>query len=224
MTGPQPGPRLAMSEQSVPDTHQRHCGPKPQSSRPVSSNRFQWQVLAPNVLTLSRVLSIPVIVWLLYWDWGFSNQTAGFLFAAAGFTDTLDGWLARRYGTGSQLGVFLDLVGDKVLVAAVLFAMVELGWIPAWLGMVLVGREFVVMGLRAYAGAQGVAVPAGGLGKAKMMWQYIALNGLMWERSALPWVLVVIGFTLAVASGLHYAVGISRMLRSRPAPEVPEAI
>jgi CDP-diacylglycerol--glycerol-3-phosphate 3-phosphatidyltransferase len=178
----------------------------------------------PNYLTLFRIASIPLVIWLLLWDWHFSNQTAGLVFAAAGFSDVLDGLIARRYGTTSQLGVFFDLVGDKLLVAAVLFTMVELDWMPGWVALGLVGRELFVMGLRAYAGAQGVTVPAGKLGKWKMIWQYAALGALMWERSDLAWVLVIIALTLTLVSGIHYAVHITRMLRVRPAPGVPDVV
>ncbi len=184
----------------------------------------RWLARLPDYLTLGRVLSIPVLIWLLFWDWSFSNQTAGFVFAAAGASDMLDGVLARRFRSGSQLGIFFDLVGDKLVVAAVLFVMVELSWMPAWLALLFIGREFVVMGLRSYAGLQGVTVPAGRLGKQKMVWQYIALDGLMWERSAGVWFLVVIALALTLASGAHYAWQMWRVLRSRPAPEVPEAL
>ena len=193
----------------------------PEHARPAAK---QWQAYLPNALTIARVASIPVIVWLLLWDWWFSNQMAGFVFAAAGASDVFDGTLARRYGTGSQLGIFLDLVGDKLLIAAVLFTMVELGWMPGWLGASFIAREFAVMGLRAYAGAQGVTVAAGRLGKAKMMWQYIGFNALMWERTAVPWFLVGVALLLTLASGIHYAVGIWQGLRARPAPDIPEVI
>jgi CDP-diacylglycerol--glycerol-3-phosphate 3-phosphatidyltransferase len=191
------------------------------NSQPKSS--LLWEQL-PNVLTLARVISVPVIVWLLLWDWSFSNQMAGFVFFAAGLSDVLDGIFARRHGTGSQVGIFFDLIGDKLLVAAILFTMVELGWMPGWLAASFVAREFAVMGLRAYAGAQGVTIGAGQLGKAKMMWQYIAFNALMWERSALPWFLVGIALLLTLSSGIHYGVKIWRGLRARPAPNVPDVI
>ncbi len=185
--------------------------------------RGLWSQL-PNGLTIARIGSIPAIVWLLLWDWSFSNQMAGFVFAAAGLSDVLDGMIARRHGSGTRVGIFFDLIGDKLLVAAILFTMVELGWMPGWLAASFVAREFAVMGLRAYAGAQGVTVGAGRLGKAKMMWQYIAFNALMWERSALPWFLVGMALLLTLASGIHYSVGIWRGLRARPAPEIPEVL
>ena len=99
----------------------------------------------------------------------------------------LDGLIARRYGSGSQLGIFFDLVGDKLVVAALVITMVELGWIPGWIAVGFIGREIFVMGMRAYAGAQGVTVSAGQLGKMKMMWQYIGLAALIWDRVPLTW-------------------------------------
>ena len=178
----------------------------------------------PNGLTLFRVITIPVMIWLLLWDGDWSNQACALVFGAAGFSDIFDGWLARRYQTGTQLGIFLDLVGDKLLVTALLFTFVEMAWIPGWYAAVVVAREFMVMGLRAYAGAQGVAVAAGPLGKQKMMWQYIAFNALMWERSAMAWQLLFVALVLTVASGAHYFVAIWRGIQARPVPAVPETI
>ena len=178
----------------------------------------------PNTLTAARIAVIPLIVAMLLSDWWFSNQLAAIGFILAGITDVTDGYLARRFGSGSQLGIFFDLVGDKLLVAGVLFAMVGLGWMTEWLAISFVAREFIVMGLRAYAGGQGVTVPAGRLGKAKMMWQYVAFGALMWERSDIPWMLILIAFVLTIASGVHYVVGIVRELRARPVPAVPDVI
>ncbi len=178
----------------------------------------------PNLLTGFRVLAIPFIVWLLLWDGQASNQAAAVLFIAAGVSDVLDGLVARRYGSGTQLGIFFDLVGDKLLVAALLLATVELGWIPAWLALGFIGRELFVMGMRAYASGQGVTVPAGHLGKMKMMWQYIALDALIWDRVPLTWVLVLCALVLTLSSGLHYVLSVTRLLRDRPAPDVPDPI
>ena len=178
----------------------------------------------PNMLTGFRVATIPVMIWLLLWDGQASNQAAACLFIVAGITDVLDGQIARRYGSGSQLGVFFDLVGDKLVVAALVITMVELGWIPGWIAVGFIGRELFVMGMRAYAGAQGVTVSAGQLGKMKMMWQYMALAALIWDRVPLTWALVLFALAMTVASGLYYLVSVSRELRGRPAPDVPEPL
>jgi len=135
-----------------------------------------------------------------------------------------DGLIARRYGSGTQLGIFFDLVGDKLVVAALVITMVELGWIPGWIAAGFIGRELFVMGMRAYAGAQGVTVSAGQLGKMKMMWQYIGLAALIWDRVPLTWALVLFALAMTVASGLYYLVSVTRELRGRPAPDVPEPL
>ncbi len=183
-----------------------------------------WVASLPNLLTGFRVLVIPLVIGLLLWDGQASNQAAACLFIVAGITDVLDGLIARRYGTGSQLGIFFDLVGDKLVVAALVITMVELGWIPGWMAFGFLGREIFVMGMRAYAGAQGVTVSAGQLGKMKMMWQYIALNALIWDRVPLTWALVTFALAMTVASGLYYLVSVSRELRGRPAPDVPDPV
>ncbi len=183
-----------------------------------------WMQSLPNLLTGLRVVLTPVIVCLMLWDGVFSNQLAAIFFGVAAISDVLDGFFARRHGSGTQLGIFFDLVGDKLLVAAVLIAAVELGWIPGWVVVGFVGREMFVMGMRSYAGAQGVTVSAGHLGKMKMMWQYIAIGGLLWDRAPMVWVLVLFAFVLTIVSGIHYLITISRELQTRPAPDVPDPI
>ena len=181
-----------------------------------------WIAGLPNLLTGFRVAAIPVVIWLLLWDGQASNQAAACLFIVAGITDVLDGLIARRFGSGTQLGIFFDLVGDKLVVAALVITMVELGWIPGWIAFGFIGREIFVMGMRAYAGAQGVTVSAGQLGKMKMMWQYMGLTSLIWDRVPLTWALVMFALAMTVASGLYYLVSVTRELRGRPAPEVPD--
>ena len=183
-----------------------------------------WMQSLPNLLTGLRVVLTPVIVCLMLWDGVFSNQLAAIFFGVAAISDVLDGFFARRHGSGTQLGIFFDLVGDKLLVAAVLIAAVELGWIPSWVVLGFVGREIFVMGMRSYAGAQGVTVSAGHLGKMKMMWQYIAIGGLLFDRAPMIWVLVLFAFVLTIVSGIHYLITISRELQTRPAPDVPDPI
>ncbi|HCU73714.1 MAG: CDP-diacylglycerol--glycerol-3-phosphate 3-phosphatidyltransferase [Chloroflexi bacterium] len=183
-----------------------------------------WMQSLPNLLTGLRVVLTPVIVCLMLWDGVFSNQLAAIFFGVAAISDVLDGFFARRHGSGTQLGIFFDLVGDKLLVAAVLIAAVELRWIPGWVVVGFVGREMFVMGMRSYAGAQGVTVSAGHLGKMKMMWQYIAIGGLLWDRAPMIWVLVLFAFVLTIVSGIHYLITISRELQTRPAPDVPDPI
>ncbi|HSK93967.1 MAG TPA: CDP-diacylglycerol--glycerol-3-phosphate 3-phosphatidyltransferase [Candidatus Angelobacter sp.] len=131
----------------------------------------------PNLLGLGRIAATPVIMALLLFDGRGTDLAAGVLFAVAGFSDFLDGRIARSRNQVSPLGVFMDLAADKVLVAGVLIAMVELGLVPTWIAAVILIREFIVQAVRQLAASSNVVVPAGGLGKAKTL---ATLTGLGW--------------------------------------------
>ena len=133
----------------------------------------------PNVLSAARLLAtIPlVILILLKQPWALLLATA--LFVAGSVTDTIDGRLARRYHLVSNLGVFLDLTADKVFVSAALIALVQVGFVPAWIVVVIVAREFLVSGLRSFAAARGVVIPAGRWGKQKTLLTLLSLGGIL---------------------------------------------
>jgi CDP-diacylglycerol---glycerol-3-phosphate 3-phosphatidyltransferase len=121
----------------------------------------------PNLLGLGRILATPVIMILLLVDGRGTDLAAGVLFAVAGFSDFLDGRIARSRNQVSPLGVFMDLAADKVLVAGVLIAMVEVGLVPTWIAATILIREFIVQAVRQLAAADNVVISAGLLGKAK---------------------------------------------------------
>ena len=133
----------------------------------------------PNILSGARLLAtIPlVILILLKQPWALLIATA--LFVAGSITDTIDGRLARRYHLVSNLGVFLDLTADKVFVSAALIALVQVGFVPAWIVIVIVAREFLVSGLRSFAAARGVVIPAGRWGKQKTLLTLLSLGGIL---------------------------------------------
>ncbi len=133
----------------------------------------------PNILSGARlVATIPlVILILLKAPWALLTATA--LFAAGSVTDTIDGRLARHYHLVSNLGVFLDLTADKVFVCAALIALVQIGFVPAWIVIVIVAREFLVSGLRSLAAAQGVVIPAGRWGKQKTLLTLVSIGGIL---------------------------------------------
>ena len=133
----------------------------------------------PNILSAARLLAtIPlVILILLKQPWALLIATA--LFVAGSITDTIDGRLARRYHLVSNLGVFLDLTADKVFVSAALIALVQVGFVPAWIVVVIVAREFLVSGLRSFAAARGVVIPAGRWGKQKTLLTLLSLGGIL---------------------------------------------
>ena len=145
----------------------------------------------PTVLTLLRILLIPVLVLVFYLPYGWTNFASAAVFAFAALTDWLDGWIARRYAMHSAFGAFLDPVADKLMVSTALFLIVQ-GHPTAWMALwaaVIVGREIAVSALRewmAEVGQRGkVAVAA--IGKFKTIAQMVALTCLLYSVTpALP--------------------------------------
>jgi CDP-diacylglycerol--glycerol-3-phosphate 3-phosphatidyltransferase len=126
-------------------------------------------------LSLSRIAAAPILYLLVVRPGRYGYFAALLLFAAASFTDTLDGRIARGRGLVSPLGVFLDTTADKILVAVLLVGLAVVGLVPGWMAAVIIAREFLVTGLRSYAAALGVVIPAGGWGKAKTVITIAAL-------------------------------------------------
>lgn len=133
----------------------------------------------PNILSVARLLAtIPLVILILLKEpWALLVATA--LFVLGSVTDTIDGRLARRYHLVSNLGVFLDLTADKVFVSAALIALVQVGFVPAWIVIVIVAREFLVSGLRSFAAARGVVIPAGRWGKQKTLLTLLSIGGIL---------------------------------------------
>ncbi len=136
----------------------------------------------PNYLSLARLIATVPLVVLVLLNTQAAFLAATVLFLASSLTDTLDGRIARRYKIVSQLGIFLDLVADKVFVSALLVALVQIGLVPAWIAIVIITREFIVSGLRSLAAAQGVVIPAGRWGKQKTLLTLLALGGILLAR------------------------------------------
>jgi CDP-diacylglycerol---glycerol-3-phosphate 3-phosphatidyltransferase len=134
------------------------------------------------------------------------------LFLLVALTDTIDGRLARHYNLVSTLGVFLDLTADKMMVAGLLIAMVEVHLVPAWITIIIVSREFLVTGVRSLAASAGKVIPAGRLGKQKTFLTLIATGGIMLGKAFgayqltlypphfIPWSQVNIGELLLFAA------------------------
>lgn len=122
---------------------------------------------APNLLGVARILATPVVCGLVLVATPGTGIAAFVIFGLAALTDWADGWLARRRDEVSPLGVFMDLTADKVLVAGVLVAMVEVGLLPTWMVATIVIRELVISGVRQVAAAADVVIPARALGKSK---------------------------------------------------------
>jgi CDP-diacylglycerol--glycerol-3-phosphate 3-phosphatidyltransferase len=136
----------------------------------------------PNYLSLWRLLiTIPLVVLVLL-DRPWAYLAAFGLYVLGSASDYLDGRLARRYEVVSNLGVFLDLTADKVYVAALLVALVQVALVPAWVVVIIVSREFIVTGMRSLAASEGVVIPAGRWGKQKTAITLVALGGILLWR------------------------------------------
>ena len=180
----------------------------------------------PNALTLLRIFLVPFLLVVLLTKFE-GRETVGlliFLFATA--TDFFDGWLARRRGEVTTLGTLLDPIADKLLISGAFISLVELQLAPAWMVVVILGREFAVSGLRSIASAQGLVIAASGWGKAKMFTEIVAASLLILairhEVFLLPgkaalWLAV----TMAIVSGISYFALFLRRIVSIPGPLQP---
>lgn len=169
----------------------------------------------PNLLTILRIFFVPLLVAVVLQGslrleiGGFAvtnNLLALCIFLAAAATDLLDGYLARRWGQVTTVGTLLDPIADKLLISAALIALVQVQLVPAWMVIVIVGREFAISGLRSIAAAEGYTIKASDLGKTKMVTQVVAISLLLlsirWTSLrglALAWLWGVMIFSLASA-------------------------
>jgi len=142
----------------------------------------------PNTLTLSRLGLAAVMMALLTVDYPYARSAALLVFAIAGFTDYLDGHLARKYRLVSAFGRLMDPLTDKVMVCAAFVSFVEITvrrgsetvpLVPAWIVVVIISREFLVTGLRLLAATRGNVISAGKWGKHKTVWQIVAIVVLL---------------------------------------------
>jgi CDP-diacylglycerol--glycerol-3-phosphate 3-phosphatidyltransferase len=133
----------------------------------------------PNILSACRIVMLAPLVLLILLNQPLTYAIATILFLLVAITDTLDGRIARRYNLVSTLGVFLDLTADKMMVAGLLIAMVEVHLVPSWIVIIIVAREFLVTGVRSLAASAGTVIPAGKLGKQKTFFTLLAIGGIM---------------------------------------------
>ncbi|KYD23823.1 CDP-diacylglycerol--glycerol-3-phosphate 3-phosphatidyltransferase [Geobacillus sp. FSL W8-0032] len=158
----------------------------------------------PNKITVARIMLIPffLIVMLVPFGWGsiriggevlpIAHLVGALIFIVASTTDWIDGYYARKYGLVTNLGKFLDPLADKLLVSAALIVLVELGFAPAWMVIIIISREFAVTGLRLVLAGEGEVVAANMLGKIKTWTQIIAIAALLLHN--LPFSLIPFPF------------------------------
>ena len=166
----------------------------------------------PNKLTILRVIMIPFFVAALLYDGG-ANQNmryvAAALFIIASLTDMLDGKIARKYNLVTNFGKFMDPLADKLLVCSALICMIELRELPAWMGIIIISREFIISGFRLVASDNGVVIAASYWGKFKTTFQMIGVVLLIFNipaLSTLTTIIVWIALALTVISLVDYIV------------------
>lgn len=138
----------------------------------------------PNLLGLGRIAATPVIVALLLLEGRGTDLAAAVIFFFAGMSDLVDGRIARSRNQVTPLGVFMDLAADKVLVAGVLIAMVEVDLVPTWIAATILVRELVVQAIRQLAAVEHVVISARALGKAKTVATLGGMGGLLLAADA----------------------------------------
>jgi CDP-diacylglycerol---glycerol-3-phosphate 3-phosphatidyltransferase len=179
-----------------------------------------WNV--PNSLTLFRIFLVPFLVVVMLTKFSGKEYAGLAIFLVAAVTDFFDGFIARRTGQITRLGTLLDPIADKLLISAALISLVELGLAPAWMIVIIIGREFAVSGLRSIAAQQGVTIAASPLGKGKTISQVITIAILLlgYEFGEFLPIIGKVGLWIvmlfALASGIDYFLKFSSaVLRGR---------
>jgi len=165
----------------------------------------------PNSITLSRIFLIPCFVTVLLTEMPNDEIWGILLFLVASLTDVLDGYIARRRRQVTTVGILLDPLADKLLISAAFISLVQLGLAPAWMVVIIIGRDFAVTGLRNMASYEGLTIRASKLGKTKMVFQVIAVCLILYgahDKSVFWKVLGEISLwmvlVVAVWSMIHY--------------------
>jgi CDP-diacylglycerol--glycerol-3-phosphate 3-phosphatidyltransferase len=153
-----------------------------------------FPVNLPNSITLIRICMIPVLIWTLSTGRfsstdGEKELLASALFIAASITDGIDGYIARKRGQITTMGMLLDPLADKLLIAAAFITLVQFNprLVPAWIAVVIIGREFLVSGLRAIAASEGFTIEASDLGKFKMVVQIVSVVAVILDHRWKEW-------------------------------------
>ena len=184
----------------------------------------QENVNLPNLLTLSRILLIPIFVVVFATPTPARTAVAAGLFLVAALTDVLDGYLARRRSQVTRVGRLLDPIADKLLVLSGLILLVQFGRVAAWVAILIIARELAVTGVRAIAAAQDIALPVEKLGKYKMVLQVVAILLLILGNGLLPFgsqlhllgtLVLYLALLLGLISGGQYLVSYWRQVSLR---------
>ena len=171
----------------------------------------------PNLLTVFRILMVPVLAAALLSGLESGDLLAAIVFVIASFTDALDGWMARRNKDVTTFGKLMDPLADKLLITAALVSLVSLDRLQAWVAMVIIAREFAVTGLRQLAMEHGEAIPASAWGKVKTAAQIAMVLALIAVDTSPAWVDAIVYATVAitVASAIDYFFNFRTLVQGR---------
>jgi CDP-diacylglycerol---glycerol-3-phosphate 3-phosphatidyltransferase len=174
----------------------------------------------PNILTLFRIMAVPLIIVLMHWPNRFTCFLSALIFSAAAITDYFDGFLARQKDMVSDFGKVMDPLADKLLVASTLIMLAKWQWVPAWAVCVIIGRELAVTGLRNIVAQNEQDISSSWLGKYKTGFQIAALIPLLLHYSYLTIDLNAIGMfffwgavVFTVWSGMDYFIRYRKLLQ-----------
>ena len=173
----------------------------------------------PNKLTIARMAMVPLFMIALLMNTPASRILATVIFALASLTDMLDGQIARKYNMVTNFGKLMDPLADKVLTAAAMICLVELGDLAAWIAVVIIFREYLITGLRSVAASENIVVAANIWGKVKTVCQMIALMLLMVKPQVVArcgidlglWIMYV-AVALTIYSGLDYVLILNKQI------------
>ncbi|HBS59890.1 MAG TPA: CDP-diacylglycerol--glycerol-3-phosphate 3-phosphatidyltransferase [Firmicutes bacterium] len=175
-----------------------------------------------NKLTLVRIILVPVFMFvLLVKILPYGEFIAAGIFILAAITDGLDGYIARKHNQVTKLGKLMDPLADKLLVTAALVSLVEMGLLKSWVAFIIIGREFLVTGIRAVAAAEGIVISASKLGKYKTVAQIIAIVATMiknfpFEMINFPFqsIAMIVAVFFTIVSGVDYFMKASPLIKA----------
>jgi CDP-diacylglycerol--glycerol-3-phosphate 3-phosphatidyltransferase len=174
-----------------------------------------------NKLTLVRIILVPVFMFALLTKIPYGEFIAAGVFILAAITDGLDGYIARKHNQVTKLGKFMDPLADKLLVTAALVSLVEMRLLAAWVAFIIIGREFLVTGIRAVAATEGIVISASKLGKYKTFTQIVAIvatiiNNYPFEMLNFPFqsIAMVVAVFFTIVSGVDYFMKASPLIKA----------
>lgn len=179
----------------------------------------------PNSLTISRIFLTPILVVVLLTRIDGKEIYGAVIFVVAALTDFLDGYFARKRNQVTTIGKLLDPIADKLLISSAFISLVELGLAPAWMVVIIVGREFAVSGIRSIAASKGFLMPANWLGKTKMVVQTAALVVLIVADTYIePWLtfgrlLLWVTVVVSLVSATNYLLIFLKLTKNTARPE-----